>query len=158
VVRPYVGVDKADLAPGSGAWVTPRLIQNRPYTIPDSGGNVSPTQLMDVGTMRWGRDPEAGGTDDRVLAQGGPTTVELRIPWALLTMADPSSRKAWVPHMDGSITTRPVPRIGVAVAPAGRPAKTARPYAWKGWNRVQWHERRKAGWPILRRAFAAAAR
>jgi hypothetical protein len=158
VVRPYVPVDRADLVPGSGAWVAPRLIQNRPYTIPDSGGKVSPTQLMDIGTMRWGRDPEAGGSDDRVLAEGGPTTVELRIPWALLTMADPSSRKAWVPHMDGSITTRPVPRIGVAVAPAGKPAKTATAYSWKGWNRVRWHERRKAGWPILERAFATAAR
>jgi hypothetical protein len=84
--------------------------------------------------------------------------VELRIPWALLTMADPSSRLAWVPHDDGSITTRPVPRIGVAVAPAGAPARTARPYAWSTWNRVRWHERRKAGFGVVARAFARAAR
>jgi hypothetical protein len=158
VVRPYVPVKRADLVPDSGAWVTPRLIQNRPYTVPNSGGKLSPTESIDLGAMRWGRDPEAGGGDDRVLADGGPTTVELRIPWALLTIADPSSRKAWVAHMDGSITTRPVPRIGVAVAPAGKPAATARPFSWHGWNRVQWHERRKAGWPILARAFARAAR
>ena len=157
VARDDVPVDRADLVPGSGAWVTPRLIQNQPYTVPNSGGRLSPTQLLDVGRMRWGRDPAAGGGDDRVLASGGQTTVELRIPWALLTIADPSSRRAWVPHDDGTITTRPVPRVGVGVAAAGAKARTARPYTWKGWNRVRWHERRKAGFGVLARAFAHAA-
>ena len=60
---------------------------------------------MDVGTLRWGGDPEAGGTDERLVAGHG-RVLELRIPWALLTMADPSSHKAWEPHIDGSITTR----------------------------------------------------
>jgi hypothetical protein len=154
----YVPVHRADLVPGSGAWVSPQLIQNKPYTVPNSGGTVSPTQLMDIGRMRWGRDPEAGGSDDRVLADGGATTVELRIPWALLTLADPSSKLAWVPHDDGSITTQRVAKIGVAVAAAGAPARVAKPFTWAGWNRVQWHERRKAGWPVLVRAFRAAAR
>jgi hypothetical protein len=48
--------------------------------------------------------------------------------------------------------------IGLAVAPAGHPAIVARSYAWAGWNRVRWHERRKAGWRTVARAFAAAAR
>ena len=31
-------------------------------------------------------------------------------------------------------------------------------YAWDGWNRVDYHERRKAGWPIVRRSMLGAAR
>ena len=31
-------------------------------------------------------------------------------------------------------------------------------YRWAKWNRVQWHERRKAGWSTVRAAFRAAAR
>ena len=58
--------------------------------------------------------------------------------------------------------TRPhrgeVPRIGVAVAAAGKPSRAAKPFSWSGWNRVQWHERRKAGWKTLVRAFRSAAR
>ncbi len=93
-----------------------------------------------------------------MLAAGGGSTVELRIPWALLTYADPSSHLVDVAHPDGSVTAAHAGPIGLAVAPAGRPAIAARSYAWAGWNRVRWHERRKAGWRTVARAFAAAAR
>jgi hypothetical protein len=56
------------------------------------------------------------------------------------------------------VTTAHAGPIGLAVAPAGHPAIVARSYAWAGWNRVRWHERRKAGWRTVARAFAAAAR
>jgi len=40
-----------------------------------------------------------------------------------------------------------------ALARGGRLRRT-RGYAWRDWNAVTWHERRKAGFPIVRRAFA----
>ena len=62
-------------------------------------------------------------------------------------------------------------------SPTRRPARSTRPnrrastfgrvsgitvdgrrYTWPTWNRVEWHERRKQGWPILKSAFARAAR
>ena len=38
-------------------------------------------------------------------------------------------------------------------APGERLVK-GRPFPLKSWNTVQFHERRKAGWPALRSAFA----
>jgi hypothetical protein len=113
---------------------------------------------LDLSRLRWGRAPEAGGTDDRVLADGRGGTVELRIPWALLTYADPSSHAIAVPRPDGSVATAHAGPVGIAVAPAGRPAAAARAYRFAGWNRVRWHERRKAGWRTVARAMAAASR
>ena len=85
------------------------------------------------------------------------TTVELRIPWALLTFADPSSHQLWQVAEGAAPSTRGSAGIGVSVAPAGKPAATARRYTWRGWNRVRWHERRKAGWPTVRRAMLQSA-
>jgi hypothetical protein len=143
--------------PADGAWAPPRLLLTRPETVPSTGQPL-PAQALDVSRLRWGRAPTAGGTDDRVLADGRGPTLELRIPWGLLTYADPSSHLAAVAHPDGSVTTERTGAIGVAVAPAGRPARTARPYRFAGWNRVRWHERRKAGWRVVARAMAAVVR
>jgi len=42
---------------------------------------------------------------------------------------------------------------------AGRQIGEASPgYGWEPWQRVSWHERRKAGWATLRAAFAEAVR
>jgi hypothetical protein len=144
--RPYVPVDRAALRPGSGAWVPPRLILNRPYTVP-STGEQRPVELMDLSRLRWGSERR----DVRTLAAGDGRTAELRIPWMLLGFADPSAHLVYQAHEDGTVTTRKVGPLRITLA--GRSAGT---YAWTGWNRVRWQERRKAGWPALRRAFRRA--
>ena len=45
--------------------------------------------------------------------------------------------------------------LGISIAVAGEPLVRTGGYRWKGWDSLQWHERRKAGWPILQRAFQA---
>jgi hypothetical protein len=153
-----VPVDAADLVPGSGVWTRPTLMLNRPYTVP-STGQRRPVELKDLGTLPWGSgDPRARGFDVRTLVAGGGSLVELRIPWAMLGFADPSSRSVLVPHADGSFTSQAVKRIVVAAAAPGERLVRGRPLRLEGWNAVDWHERRKAGWPALRRSFAALAR
>ena len=88
---------------------------------------------------------------------GGGKTVELRIPWAMLTFSDPSSRQVWVPKADGSVDTLKVGRLGIDVAPAGGAAVTTNGYGWDEWNRVDFHERRKAGWPAVQRSMRSSA-
>jgi hypothetical protein len=136
----------------TGPWTPARLILSRPFVVPTTRAYHA-LQLLDISRLRWGRSPEAGGTDDRVLADGRGSTVELRIPWALLEFADPSSHQVFAPS-PGSIALRRIGAISVTVTPGGR----ARPYRWAGWNRVRWHERRKAGWPTVRRAFGSVVR
>jgi len=88
--------------------------------------------------------------------------LELRLPWALLGFADPSSRTLTVPRADGTVGTEQLPegaKIGLGVFDgAGRPLGRPAGRGWEPWQRVVSHERRKAGWPVLRRAFADAAR
>jgi hypothetical protein len=54
---------------------------------------------------------------------------------------------------DGVVRTRHAGRVGITVAAGGSTLVTSG-YDWKSWNRVTWHERRKAGWQVLRAAFA----
>jgi hypothetical protein len=79
----------------------------------------------------------------------------------MLGLADPSSRQFTDPHPDGTIGLDPLPesaRVGIEVLDgAGRQiGKASRGYVWEPWQRVAWHERRKAGWATLRAAFAEA--
>jgi hypothetical protein len=156
--RPYVPVREADLEPSSGAWVRPHLLLNRPYTVPRTG-EKRPTELLDISALRWGTaDPKARAFDDRVTVAGGGDVVELRIPWAMLTFTDPSSHQVWVPKADGSVGTLKVGRLGIDVAPEGDAPVSTAGYGWDEWNRVDFHERRKAGWPTVRRSMQLVAR
>jgi hypothetical protein len=146
--RHYVPVDRADLARGSGAWVSPRLILNRPYRVPGTSER-RPVELMDVGRLRWGTaDPAAPGFDGRATVAGDEAVTELRIPWSLLTFSDPSKHMVWQPHLDGSVGALRVGALRIALA------GEAVEYDWEDWTAVPWHERRKAGWDTLARAFA----
>jgi hypothetical protein len=107
--------------------------------------------LLDISALRWGTaNPKASRFDDRVTVAGGGKTVELRIPWAMLTFSDPSSRQVWVPKADGSVDTLKVDRLGIDVAPAGGAAVSTNGYGWDEWN--DFHERRTAGQLALRRS------
>jgi hypothetical protein len=157
VTRHYVPVKRSDLDPGSGAWVSPQLILNRPYTVPGTGEKRA-VELLDVGRLRWGTaNPAAKAFDGRVTVAGGKDLVELRIPWALLTFTDPSSHMVWVPKGDGSVGTLKVGRLGIQVAAQGAAPVVTSGYGWDDWNRVDSHERRKAGWPMVERAMRTAA-
>ncbi len=139
VARDYIPVDLAALQQGSGVWVSPRQMLNRPYTVP-STGERRPAELADVGDI------------SSLVTRRGRKLV-LRVPWSMLTFSDPSSHQVYVPHEDGTITSERVGRMGIAVDGA----RTAG-YAWRDWNRVRWHERRKAGFATVARAFASASR
>jgi hypothetical protein len=153
---PYVAVDRRELEPESGAWVRPRMILNRPYVVPSTGERRA-VELADLGTLPWGTaNPRDRRHDARVLASARGAVVELRLPWALLGFSDPSSRQVLIPRADGTFGTRTRERVGIAVAAEGGLLRTAG-YAWKDWDAVRWHERRKAGWPALRRALAETA-
>lgn len=156
LVHHYVAVRRSDLRQGSGKWVTPRLILNRPIT--EKGTGVKhPAELVDVGRLRWGTaDPAARGFDNRVLVASRGHTVEVRLPWMLLTYSDPSSHRVMVPHDDGRVTSQRTGAIAITTVAAGQTLATAG-YDWDDWNAVSFHERRKAGWDVLATAFDRAA-
>ena len=153
----YIPYDARADRPGSGVWRAPRLIVNRSYGVPGTRRR-SPVEMLDVSRLRWGTgDPAADGFDQRALAHGRGKVLELRLPWSMLAFADPSSMRVLRPLTNGRISTRPVERVGITLAVPGAPPLATGGYGWEPWNRVDSHERRKAGWNALARALADTA-
>lgn len=74
--------------------------------------------------------------------------IELRLPWALLGFSDPSSLTLYEEHPKAATSTIEARRVGIAVFTNGSLLRT-NGYAWEPWQRVTWHERRKAGFDEL---------
>jgi hypothetical protein len=156
ITHDYVEFDAPAMRPGSGAWSRPRQIVNRPLHVPGVGDQ--PAEFVDRSALPWGTgDPEAEGFDQRNLVMGDGDVLELRIPWALLGYADPSSHRTLRGSSNGTMRAVQTGRVGITVQLGDAPALKTAGYDWDGWNRPAWHERRKAGWDLLRHGFAATA-
>lgn len=153
----YIPTKLADIQPGSGAWRPVRQILNYPYALRPSG-RMNPTEIRDASLMPWGTtDPASPAFDDRHLIDGDGDVLEIALPWSMMTFADPSTHRLYVvtPNLDDrkTVTTRKIDRLGISVAVEGEPLLPTTGFTWEGWDTVQWHERRKAGWPILQRSY-----
>ena len=145
----YVEVNRAHLKAGSGAWVHPLQIVNKPYVVPATGENRS-VELHELDSLPIGTgDPSSPDFDNRTLVAAGGKVVEVRLPWALLGYSDPSSLMLVEVHAKGSITTLKGGRVGIAVLSDGSALVTTRGYAWEPWQAVAWNERKKAGFDDL---------
>jgi hypothetical protein len=151
-------VAPASLRRGSGSWVAPRLMLDRPYVVPVTG-RTHPVEVASLGTLGFGSgDPASPGFDARNLVDAHDRVVELRIPWALLGFSDPSSHAViTLDHSNGGLTSTVVGRTGIVVVAQGSTPFVTRGYDWEDWNRVAWHERTKRSWPLVAAAFAEAA-
>jgi hypothetical protein len=143
--RGYIEVDADDLKPGSGAWVHPLQIVNKPYVVPNTGEN-RPVEVRELDNLTIGSgDPDSSDFDRRTLVSAKGSVIEVRLPWALLGYSDPSSLTLYEEHPRGPTTTLKGGRVGIAALSDGGPLLRTRGYAWDPWQRVTWHERKKAG-------------
>jgi hypothetical protein len=151
--RGYIKMNPADLKPGSGAWVDPLQIVNRPYVVPATG-EKRPVELHALGNLPIGSgDPSSPDFDSRTLVAAKGKVVEVRLPWALLGYSDPSSLMLYVAHPNGTTTTMKAGRIGIAVLSNGSALLKTSGYTWAPWQSVTWHERKKAGFGGLARTM-----
>ena len=115
----YIDVDEAEMQEGSGAWVHPLQITNRPYTVPPTG-EKRPAELHEIGKQPFGTtDPKSNEFDARTLVAADGNVIEMRFPWALLGFADPSSLQLYDEQPTGPTRTLEAGRIGIAVAAEG---------------------------------------
>jgi hypothetical protein len=154
--RNWVKVSRSSLQPGSGVWVPLRQVISYPFVVPSTGRKL-PIDIRDASQMPWGTtDPADPTFDDRHLINGSGQLLEVAIPWGMATIADPSTHKVWELRMvrdpKKQVVARPIERLGISVA-AGNRLLTTTGYTWDGWSAVTWHERKKAGWSILQRAY-----
>jgi hypothetical protein len=144
-----IKVDPAEMKPGSGAWVHPLQIVNRPYQGPATG-EKRPAEVHELDKLPIGTaDPSSNDFDGRTLVAADGEVVEAQLPWALLGYSDPSSSKLFEEHPQGPTTTLAAGRVGIGVLSEGTPLLATSGYAWERWQRVTWNERRKAGFDDL---------
>jgi hypothetical protein len=147
--RGFVEVEAAEMRAGSGAWVRPLQLVNRPYTVPVTGEERS-AEVHEIGPLPIGNgDPESPDFDVRTLVAATGDVIEIRLPWALLGYADPSSLTLYEEPPEGATQTLEAGRIGIVVVSEGTAPLSTSGYAWEPWQSVTWHERRKAGFDEL---------
>ncbi|MFO7650221.1 MAG: polysaccharide deacetylase family protein, partial [bacterium] len=138
-----------------GRFVTQRLMNNH-VRFTALGESIPPVET-EFGRLRWGRSDFSSLAD--WYERNG--TVELRIPWTLFNVSDPSSHQVLQddPALDGiqSVTTsgfalsafivdgeRPGDRLVAALPPAkGGRLQFTRRWRWPGWDTPQYTERLK---------------
>ena len=165
----------------SGEFVPSRMTLNYRYTVPPTGEEI-PFGSVETGRLRYGNgNPESAAYDSLadVHVSRADDVIELRIPWLLLNVADPSSRLAlgdlwegesssfepfealsvgagtYRPAADGTARETPgATNLTHAVPGVKRGALLAGSYTWEPWNRPEYTERRKESYGIVRDQFA----
>ena len=70
--------------------------------------------------------------------------MELRLPYGLVGIADPSSLQALRVSGDGTMSAEPFEALGISVVVDDVLHRTSG-YGWQPWTRIEWHERLKVG-------------
>jgi hypothetical protein len=170
--RPYRSVENRD-----GRFVGPRTESNRSRIGRD--GTRFPAHRQEIGALRRGTQDRSDPRFDSLAEwERGERFLEARIPWGLLNVSDPSSRRvirdgpgpardAVGTHAtDGfrvlAVTFRPgaagapgAPEVRRTL-PAARAGRIPLPplFTWPTWEEPTFHRFRKLGFDLVRRALA----
>ena len=160
---------------GEAGFVPVREPVSLGYTVPATDERV-PFDAVETGQLRYGNgDPTAVEYDSLTDVYAAPDggVVELKLPWVLLNVADPSSKRriqtAWESGLDvtaceglevGAVTyqtTDDTSRPGAVAldsAAAGIEGSEIRTttYEWESWNQPTYDERLKESYEVLRRS------
>jgi len=172
--EPYAAIDEGPVAspPASAAAASfvPLTFETNRERIGRDGTRF-PAITVVRGALRYGSlDPSASGFDTRTDVALGRGTIELRLPWALLNVTDPSSRR--VLHQDvvhapplSTVVTDGFRFYAFAIDPShpkrGPLARlpgagvAATPYAWAPWEVPTYRTEPKGGAGRIRAAFDA---
>ncbi|MFC6874570.1 hypothetical protein [Halobellus marinus] len=172
------GLPLEEYRDGRAGFVPVREVINRGYTVPATGEEV-PFEAVETGRLRYGNgNPDAESYDSLTDVHVDPASnsIELRLPWILLNVADPSSKQRIATDWEESLG--PVPfdgvtlsagtflpdgdRDGDAVAVDGPTNLTDQlpgsdgtvldsvEYTWEPWDQPAYRERLKESYHVLR--------
>jgi len=164
----------------SGVFTPCRMVINRGYTVPATG-EEAPFEAVETGRLRYGvGNPDHPDHDSLVDVHVAPgeNVVEMRLPWLLLNVSDPSSRYRLADLEGGDPTTdRTFDAISVAAATyapdgdgnareVGGPTNLTHAvpgvdggelatdeYSWDTWTEPDYRERRKESYDLVRETF-----
>ena len=130
--------------PGNGPFVPFILEPNRRRTGRD--GTDYPRILYELGSLKPGQDPEGARDPTADYALGEESLLEIRIPWGLLLIADPSRRLAWY-------APEPIPIEGLRLLLPGAPPLS---FPWPTWEEPAFALRLKPLYFRLREVWRGA--
>lgn len=178
------GLDLAAYRTGDAGFVPVREPISLGYTVPPTGER-RPFEAVETGQLRYGTGNPAAETYDSladvyVAPDGG--VIEVKLPWILLNVADPSSKQRIQTDWAAGLDTTEFETLSVGAAtytPAadGRAQATGGPtnlhraapgtdgrrlrtttYGWERWDQPTYQERLKESYHHLRRAGWGADR
>ena len=169
-VRGTLDPDQIDYAPipasarpaSRDGWQELQLVTDRPWVLPLTRQQTR-MQFNNVGLLRDGDwNPGDAGYDSQALWHLHGSELDLRIPWAMAGMSDPSSHQALVPLGEFRASSTTIPGIGLTISSGGNPALQAGTVEagavrWQAWQAVRYTERIKPGASALRQAFNAVS-
>jgi hypothetical protein len=135
--------------PAPEGWRPYELLLNRPLTIPSTGAKLA-VELQNAGQLYYGEPAD----DSRALWHSDGDRLTIRVPWAMLGFADPSTHRVAVPKKTGgrvTLTTQVVPGVQVSLTASGTDQALGQ-VTWENWNRPGYTERLKSGAEQLRDA------
>ncbi len=143
-----------------GKWLNWQLALSGELHLPDTQETI-PFDSIDLGELKSGiTDPNQTQFNSLADWYVEGDVLELRLPWMMLGYTDPSSHQAWAsPYAANGI--KAVDSPGIKVLPMMKEGQEAQSwegllYRWDGWDVPTYHERPKAGFERLSKAFEAA--
>jgi hypothetical protein len=141
-------VPPGDRGSAPDGWKPFNLIVDRPLTVPATKQKL-PLELQNAGVLRYGSwNPDDPNADSRSIWHSDGGDLVVRVPWALLGFADPSSHEVAVPKPAGdghaTLSTQVTPGITMSITASGS-AQSLNQMTWVNWTRPSYTERLKAG-------------
>jgi hypothetical protein len=148
--------DKAgyfETEPAPDEWNEYRLLTSHPLQIPTTGESL-PAEYFAAGALVHGTtDITDSQFDSRSTWYRHSNALEIRVPYAAIGIADPSSRQALVVAPDGSLSTESFDEVGITVWGDGVLHQTTG-YSWGAWQAAEWHQRLRVGYEVLSATLA----
>ncbi len=141
----------------TGNFVTITQVLNRALSIPQTGQSV-PFSMFDAGKLRYGNaNPNSGDYDSLSDLFYGNGSVEIRIPWLLLNVMDPSGKKI-IGNMyrNQGIKAQEADGFTFGVTSQTGTGGIGK-YTWQKWEQPTYHERLKKSYFIVKDYFANIA-
>lgn len=150
------GLKPEDLPATDGTgWSLQRMTLNRSLLVQ---GEMKPPEFLDVGNMIEGNwDPKSKDYNSMATWNYRKDVLDIRIPWSMLGIADPSSQTGVVPDATGKPVGIAVPEIPFTIDTGSGPQALGE-VRWEPWQKAEATERLKPGWQDLRLAFVQTAR
>lgn len=144
----------------SGEFSPIYLCTNRELYLPQDDKTI-PLQKYETGLLHYGNgNPESDEYDSLADFCASDTMVEMRIPWQLINIMDPSTLAAIGDFHGGTIEAKKIKGIYIGNAVnressvnEGEQIKM-KLYSWKSWEEPSYHERLKPSYYILKKAFS----